>query len=53
MMGLDPAYAGYVLAAYGVSAVVLLWMVADTLGRARKWRGEVERRHAQRKDPPS
>ena len=53
MSELDPAYAGYVWAAYGVSATVLLWMLADSLGRARKWRGEAERRQAQRKDPPS
>jgi heme exporter protein CcmD len=32
------AYAPYVWGAYGVSAVVLLALVADTLLRARRWR---------------
>ena len=47
-MGVDPAYAAYVWPAYGLSAAVLLWLVADTLARARRWRREAE----QRKDDP-
>ena len=40
MMG---RYAFYVLTAYGVSAVVIGLMIADTLLRARRWRAEVLR----------
>ncbi|MDP8916201.1 MAG: heme exporter protein CcmD [Pseudomonadota bacterium] len=43
-MGLDPAYAAYVWSAYGLSAAVLLWLAADTLGRARRWRRQAQRR---------
>ena len=35
-------YAAYVWAAYGVSAAVLLALVADTLLRARRWRRAAE-----------
>ena len=40
MMG---RYAFYVLTAYGVSAVVIALMIADTLLRARRWLAEVLR----------
>ncbi|HVY34938.1 MAG TPA: heme exporter protein CcmD [Caulobacteraceae bacterium] len=40
MMG---KYAFYVLTAYGVSAVVIGWMILDTLLRVRRWRAEVQR----------
>ena len=35
-------HAVYVWAAYGVSALVLLALVADTLLRARRWRRAAE-----------
>jgi heme exporter protein CcmD len=36
-------YAFYVLAAYGVSAVTIGVMIADSWLRARRWRAEVRR----------
>lgn len=36
-------YAVYVWPVYAVTAVVLVWMVLDSLGRARRWRREAER----------
>lgn len=48
-LDLDPgAYAPYVWPAYAVTAAVLLWLVLDSLGRARRWRREVERRERER-----
>lgn len=47
-MQVDPAYAPYVWSAYGVSAAVLLWMTADSLVRARKWRRAAESRREER-----
>jgi heme exporter protein D len=39
MLHLDMGkYAAFVWPAYGLSALVLLWMVIDSLGRARRWR---------------
>jgi heme exporter protein CcmD len=40
MMG---KYAFYILAAYGVSALAIAGMIADTWLRARRWRAEVRR----------
>lgn len=31
-------YAAYIWPAYGVSAAALLWMLADSLWRARRWK---------------
>lgn len=42
-------YAGFILPAYGVSALVLGWLAADSLLRARRWRREVERREAEKR----
>jgi heme exporter protein D len=36
-------YALYVWPVYAITAVVLVWMLIDSLGRARRWRREVER----------
>jgi len=36
-------YALFVWPVYAISAAVLLWMVGDSLGRARRWRREVDR----------
>ncbi len=36
-------YAAFVWPAYGISALVLLALVADTLLRARRWRRRAER----------
>ena len=43
-MSLDPAYAPYIWGAYGVTALVLGGLAADTLLRARRWRREAEAR---------
>jgi heme exporter protein D len=42
-------YAGFVWPAYGLSALVLLGMLADSLLRARRWRraAEVQDKDAQ------
>ena len=47
-MNLDPAYAAYVWAAYGLSAGVLVLLAADTLLRARRWRRAAETRREDR-----
>jgi heme exporter protein CcmD len=39
----DP-YAAYVCAAYGLSALVVGWLVVDSLLRARRWRRAAEAR---------
>ncbi len=36
------AYGPYILAAYGLSAGVIVWLVLDTLWRARRWRRKAE-----------
>ncbi len=36
-------YALFVWPAYGVSAAGFVWMIADTLARARRWRREAQR----------
>ncbi len=37
-------YAAFVWPAYAITALVLAWMVLDSLARARRWRREAERR---------
>ena len=37
-------YLGFVAAAWGVSALVLLALIVDSLRRARRWRAQAERR---------
>ncbi len=44
-------YAAFVWPAYAISLVVILGMVADSLARARRWRGEVEKREREKKGP--
>ena len=36
-------YAAYIWPAYGVTLAGFLWMVVDTLIRARRWRREVDK----------
>jgi heme exporter protein D len=36
-------YALFVWPAFAVTAAVIAWMVADSLGRARRWKREAER----------
>ena len=42
-------YGAYVIPAWGLSAAVLVWMVVDSLWRARHWRRAAETRDA--RDP--
>lgn len=41
-------YAAYVWPAYGATALVIGWLVADSLLRARKWRRRAESRKSER-----
>ena len=53
MLHLDMGrYAAFVWPAYGVTALVLLWMVFDSLGRARRWRIQAGRLGAGEQDRP-
>ena len=36
-------YAAYVWPAFAISALVIAWMVVDSLMRARRWRREAQR----------
>ena len=36
-------YAAFIWPAYGVSVLGFLWMIIDTLGRARRWRQKADR----------
>ena len=36
-------YAAFIWPAYGVSALGFVWMIIDTLARARRWRRQAER----------
>ncbi len=48
-LDLDPGvYGAYVWPAYAVTAAVLLGLVLDSLGRARRWRREVRKRERER-----
>jgi len=42
-------YGAYVIPAWGLSAAVLVWMVVDSLWRARRWRRAADVRDA--RDP--
>lgn len=37
-------YGPYVIPAWGISAAVLIWMIVDSLLRARRWRKAAEQR---------
>lgn len=41
-------YAFYVWASFGITAVVIAWMIADSLWRSAKWRKEAERLQAEK-----
>ena len=44
MLDLDAGkYAPFVWPAMAITALVFVWMIADSLIRARRWRREVER----------
>ena len=45
-------YAAFVWPAYGLTLVVLLWMVFDSLGRARRWRIQASKRRIDGADRP-
>ena len=45
-------YGTYVWPAYGVSAVVLLGLLADSLLRSARWKRRAERAEAARKEAP-
>jgi heme exporter protein D len=55
MLDLDPGkYGAFLWPAFGISALVIGWMVVDSLSSARRWRKEVQRLEALRsetKDP--
>ncbi len=36
-------YAAFIWPAYGVSILGFVWMIIDTLGRARRWRQKADR----------
>ncbi len=44
-------YAAFVWPAYGISLVVLLGLVADSLRRAGRWRREAERLQDDKREP--
>ena len=44
-------YGAYVIPAWVISALVLAWMVLDSLWRARKWRRAAEARKDEDGDP--
>ncbi len=53
MLHLDMGkYAVFVWPAYGVTALVLLWMVFDSLGRARRWRIQAGKQDGGEQDRP-
>ena len=41
-------YAAFVWPAYGLTALIFLGLIVDTVLRARRWRKAVERREAER-----
>ena len=43
-------YAAFIWPAYGVSAVGIIWMIVDTLARARRWRIAAQRSDEHRED---
>jgi heme exporter protein D len=53
MLDLDMGkYAVFVWPAYGLTALVILWMVFDSLGRARRWRIKAAKIDAGAQDRP-
>ena len=52
MLHLDMGkYAAFVWPVYAISALVLAWMLLDSLARARRWRREAERLSADKDRP--
>jgi heme exporter protein D len=52
MLDLDAGkYAAYVWSAFAITALVLAWMVIDSLWRARRWRKAAERLEREGTDP--
>ena len=51
MLDLDMGkYVAFVWPAYAITAFVLIWMTADALLRARRWRREAERLQGEGED---
>ena len=51
MLDLDPGkYGAFLWHAFAISALVIGWMVIDSLSSARRWRKEVQRLEALRSD---
>ncbi|HEX3919408.1 MAG TPA: heme exporter protein CcmD [Caulobacteraceae bacterium] len=46
---LHDKYAAFIVPAYAVSALVFVWMIADTWLRARHWRRRAEQLEKDRK----
>jgi len=46
-------YAIFVWPAYGLTALVFIVLIADSLARARRWRQAAERRESEAGDPGS
>lgn len=50
MLDLDMGrYAAFVWPSFAVSAAVLLWLLIDSVARARRWKREAERREQELK----
>jgi len=45
-------YGPYVWPAYAITALVFVWLIGDSLMRARRWRRAVETREAEAADKP-
>ena len=51
MLDLDPGkYGAFLWPAFAISALVIGWMVVDSLSSARRWRKEAQRLEALRSD---
>jgi heme exporter protein D len=51
MLDLDPGkYGAFLWPAFAISALVIGWMVIDSLSSARRWRKEAKRLEALRSD---
>ncbi|MEY4249595.1 MAG: hypothetical protein RJA87_1228 [Pseudomonadota bacterium] len=51
MLDLDPGkYGAFLWPAFAISALVIGWMVIDSLSSARRWRKEVQRLEALHSD---
>lgn len=44
-------YGPYVWPAFGITLLVFVWMIADSLGLARRWKTRHEERRDDRPDP--